>query len=62
MKRLLCALTCACLFSIFSGCGGEAPPPSAEEKAKLDAKMKTDMDKMTLPQNPTSTQQPPTGQ
>lgn len=63
MKRMLCALSCACLFSIFSGCGsGEAPPPSAEEKAKLDARMKADMEKMTLPQNPTQTQQAPAGQ
>lgn len=62
MKRLLCALTCACLFSIISGCGGEAPPPTAEEKAKFDAKMKSDMEKMQLPQNPGATQQPPAGQ
>jgi hypothetical protein len=42
-----------------AGCGGEAAPPSEEEKAELNQKMDEDMKKMTLPKNPGAPQRPP---
>ena len=42
-----------------AGCGGEAAPPSEEEKAELNQKMEEDMKQMTLPKNPGGPQRPP---